>query len=89
MLKTTILVTSAVIIAGFRISGEKGIFYQAIAHFFVGGMFFGCYESQDERLKQIYRSLALGLTAVEVTMFLIGRYQPFINYLITEWKLSI
>lgn len=61
-----LLILLTVILAGYRVAGVTSSSYQAAAHLVVG-LFFGLYFGGRERM---YLWLALGLTAVEASMFL-------------------
>jgi hypothetical protein len=61
----TLLILS-VVFAQLRISGEKGEFFQAMAHVFVGILIgLGCIRTPS---RWLYWGLAIGLSAIEVVV---------------------
>lgn len=61
-----ILSAIAIVLAIFRIYGEKGEVFQAIAHLFVGGLI-GAYIVGRKRF---VITLSIGLSVVELSVFL-------------------
>lgn len=58
-------VLAALVLAGFRVSGEKGLLFQGVAHVYVGGLF-GHALGAWSRFSFL---VGLFLTAVEVACF--------------------
>lgn len=54
-----------------RMTGDKSIIFQALAHVYVGGLFGAGLVSKDR--KRLYLGLAIGLTVLEVICFAVSR----------------